>query len=164
MDFSVGLYAREDLEKALEKRRQPGGGARAAHLAGTHVHSLMSFCGLDGEKRMAAERAGALLLDPRLAARTGAGICPPLPGVPAETPMVLLTLPGREALGLLHEAVRMHEYLAAMGLTYHLALINDQERIINSPCGTAWRRFFPPDTCGICGVRREASACSRESG
>ena len=126
VDFSVGLYARDELEKALEKRRQPGGAARAAHLAGTHVHSLMSFCGLDGEKRMAAERAGALLLDPRLAARTGAGVCPPLPGLPGETPLVLLTLPGREALGLLHEAVRMHEYLRAMGLTYHLALINDQ--------------------------------------
>jgi cyclic beta-1,2-glucan synthetase len=131
--FAVGLCPEADIEAFFEKHASWEASERAAQLSQTQAQALLSFTGLDCEKQHIIDRAAALLVDPRLTARPGTGPCAEAPGVPGFMPLIVVTLDSADALTVLRDLVRMHEYCRSLGFVFHLAAINDYGNDYNQP-------------------------------
>lgn len=131
--LAVGLCPEAEVDLFFEKHASAEASDRAAQLSQTQAQALLSFTGLDCEKQHIIDRAAALLIDPRLAPRSGTGPSGEAPGVPRQIPLLLVTLDSADALTVLRDAVRMHEYCRSLGFSFHLAAINDYGNDYNQP-------------------------------
>ncbi len=131
--FAIGFCPDADAETFFEKHASWEASERAAQLSQTQAQALLSFTGLDCEKGHIIDRAVALLVDPRLSARPGTGPCAEAPGVPGFMPLIVVTLDSADALTVLRDAVRMHEYCRSLGYHFHLAAVNDYGNDYNQP-------------------------------
>jgi len=129
--FAVGISDAPGKEYA--KYTDIAAARRALALAGAYALSAAGFAGLDDEKRILAERALALLVDPRLAHRQGVGAASGAPGDHADLPNICVVLDGPGGLDVLRDAVRMHEYCRSMGFIYQLNVIDDQPASYDRP-------------------------------
>ena len=131
--FAVGLCEADQARRMAERYSNLMEAGRAGQLAASYVRSAAGFAGLDDEKRTLAERACAVLTDPRLLRRQGTGPSPDFPGAHADSPLICVTLDGEGALDVLRDAIRMHEYCRALGFQYQLAAVNDHCSDYNQP-------------------------------
>ncbi len=131
--FALGLCPDADVDTFFDKHASREASERAAQLSQTQAQALLSFTGLDSEKQHIIDRAAALLIDARLTARPGTGPCAEAPGVPSFLPLVVVMLDSADALTVLRDAVRMHEYCRSLGFPFHLAAINDYGNDYNQP-------------------------------
>ncbi len=121
--IAAGLCDENKAGKLAAKYSDVSAAARAVSLAGSFVRSAAGFAGLDNERRVLAERACALLVDPRLSAR-GEAAPPVAPvGDHGDLPRLCIVVDRQSGLDVLRDAVRMHEYCRALGFVYQLALI-----------------------------------------
>ncbi len=123
--FTVGLCGEGDLAAALENYSDGEYVSRQLRLARTHGRSVAEFVGLDVEKRHLADRAAAFFIDPRLAPRPGTGQCPRPGGIPWDIQCACVLLDGNDALAVLRDLIKLHEYYRALGLYWQLAVIDE---------------------------------------
>ncbi|MGI6239598.1 MAG: GH36-type glycosyl hydrolase domain-containing protein [Christensenellales bacterium] len=131
--FTIGLCPEENIDAFLETHVSTEASEHAAQLSQTQAQALISFAGLDCEKQHLIDRAAALLIDPRLVPRSGTGPCADAPEVPGDMPILCLTLDSADALSVMRDAVRMHEYCRSLGFSFHLAAVNEYGNDYNQP-------------------------------
>ena len=123
--FTVGSCGNDEALSKGERAAAIEGIGNIERTAAAYVRSAAAFAGLDDEKRVLAERAAAVLIDPGLTERRGRGKAGRAYGVFGDMPVMCVTIAGFDALDVLRDAVRMHAYCRALGFKYHMAVIND---------------------------------------